>query len=191
MNLMLDVTAFGTFRTKKFPARGRFIKKRAPPRLAFQGASAAIAHNVKLAAINDNFGSCDRVRLARSQAKSRDAGDAWQGFAAKIPAWPPLQDQQQTDLARGMPLQGKERVIAIHAAAVIDYANHEFPATNDDSILRAAASMLFSTSSFTLTPGAHDFAGSYLAGYRLRQQSNLTIFVFQSVDSRLLIAKKT
>src|SRR5438445_11900526 len=120
MNLMLDVTAFSTFRTNEFPARGQVIKKRAHLDLR-SGRFTAVAHNVKLAAINDNFGACDRVRLARSQAKSRDAGDAWQGFAAKSQRGDRFKMSRRPDLARGMPLPGKQCVIAIHPAAVIYY----------------------------------------------------------------------
>src|SRR5216117_3153598 len=191
MNLMLDVTAFGTFRTKKFPARGQVIKKRAHLDLRSRRFT-AIAHNVKLAAINDNFGSCDRVRLARSQAKSRDAGDAWQGFAAKSQRGHRFKISSRPDLARGMPLQGKERVIAIHAAAVIDYANQRnSPATNDDvDFARAGVDAVLDQFLHHRRRALHDFAGSYLAGYRLRQQSNLTHLVFQILNSTFAIAKK-
>src|SRR5262249_469952 len=106
MNLMLYVTAFGTFRTKKFPARGQVIKKRTHLDLR-SGRFTTIAHNAKLAAINDNFGSCYRVSLARSQAKPRDAGDAWQRSAAKSQRVHRLKVGSQPDLAGGMPLQGK------------------------------------------------------------------------------------
>src|SRR5437899_411162 len=79
---MLDVAAFRVFGTKKFPARGQVIKKRAHLNLRSRGFT-PVAHNFEFAAVHDDFASCDRVRLARSQAKSRHASDAWQCFAAK------------------------------------------------------------------------------------------------------------
>src|SRR5439155_22882769 len=83
----------------------------------------AVARDVDLAAINDNFGPGDGARFARGQAKSRHTGDAWQSFAAKSECCHGLKISSRPNLARRMPLQRKQRVIAVHAAAVIYDAN--------------------------------------------------------------------
>ena len=83
MNLMFDVAAFGILRTKKFAARGQIVKKRAHFDLRAWGFT-AVAHNVDLAAVDDNFCPGDRARLTRSQAKSRHTGDAWQALRREI-----------------------------------------------------------------------------------------------------------
>src|SRR5438876_154994 len=138
MNLMLDVATFGIFGTKKFPARGQIIKKRANFDLC-AGGFAAVANNLDLAAIDDDFRSCNCLRLSRSQAKSRHAGDTWQGFAAKAERGDSLKISSRSDLTGRMPLQRQQRIIAIHSTAVIDYANQrDSPATNDDVNLAGA-----------------------------------------------------
>src|SRR5437870_8952529 len=82
MDLMLDVATFGIFGTKKFSARWQVIKKRAYLHLCPRR-FAAIAHDIDLTAVDDDFGSCHCVTLASGQTKSRYTGDAWQRFAAK------------------------------------------------------------------------------------------------------------
>src|SRR5438477_12206201 len=104
MNLMLDVTAFSTFRTKKFPARGQVIKKRAHLDLRSRGFT-AVAHNVELAAVNDDFRSCNCASLARSQAKPRYAGNAWQRLTSKSQRSDGLKLSRSPNLDRGMALQ--------------------------------------------------------------------------------------
>src|SRR4029453_9683723 len=118
MDLMFDVTTFGIFGAEKFSARWQVIKKRAhldlcPRRFA------AIAHDVDLAAIDDDFGSCNCVALSSAQTKSRYTGDAWQCFAAKSQCRHSLQISGRPNLARGMSLQRQQRVITIHTATVI------------------------------------------------------------------------
>ena len=62
MNLVLNVTAFGVFGTKKFSARWQIIKKRADFYLG-SGRFTAVAHDVNLAAIYDDFRSGDGIQL--------------------------------------------------------------------------------------------------------------------------------
>ena len=75
MNLVFDIAALRVFGTEKFSARGQIIKKRAHLDLRSRR-FAAIAHDVDLAAIHDDFRSGDRFWLACSQSKSRNTGDA-------------------------------------------------------------------------------------------------------------------
>src|SRR4029450_2607933 len=133
MNLMFDVAAFGILRTKKFPARRQVVKKRAHFDLCAWGFT-AIPHKIDFAAIDDNFCSGYRVSFTRSQSESRHTGDTWQGFAAKAERSNSLKVGCRTNFASRMSLERKQRVIAIHTAAVIDHANQRnSTATNSDT----------------------------------------------------------
>ena len=133
MNLMFDVAAFGILRTKKFSARWQVVKKRAHFDLGAWG-FAAVAHNVDFAAIHNNFCPGDRTCFTCTYAESRHTGDARQGFAAKPECSDRLKVGSRANFAGCMSLKRKQRVIAAHAAAIIDHANQRnSPATNSDS----------------------------------------------------------
>src|SRR4030095_1772607 len=104
MNLMFDVTAFSIFRAKKFLASEQVRKKRAPLDVSSRRFP-AVAHDVDLAAIDDDFGSCNCAGLSRGQTKSRHTGDTRQCFAAKSQCRHRLQIGSRPNLARGMSLQ--------------------------------------------------------------------------------------
>src|SRR6185437_14245499 len=131
MDLMFDVTTFGIFGAKKFSARWQVIKKRAhldlcPRRFA------AIAYDVDLAAVDDDFRSCNFVALSSGQTKTRHTGNAWQCFAAKSQCGYSLQIGGRPNLARTMSLQRQQRVITIHAAAIVNHSDErDSSATND------------------------------------------------------------
>src|SRR5260370_20049210 len=122
VELMVDVAACRVFGTKKFPARRQVVKKRAHLDLCSRGLT-SVAHNFELAAIDNNFGSCERVSLARSQAKSRHAGNARQGFAPKSQRGDCLKIRSRPYLTGRVSLQRKQRIIPVHSTAVVDYAN--------------------------------------------------------------------
>src|SRR5438132_1622091 len=112
MNLMFDVTAFGIFRAKKFPTCWHVIEKRAHLDLG-PGRFTAIADDVDLAAIDDNLASCNCTDLSCGQAKPRHTRDTGQCFASKSQCGHGLQIGSRPNLACGMSLQRKQRVIAI------------------------------------------------------------------------------
>src|SRR5258705_12479654 len=122
MNLMLDIAAFGVFGAKKFSARGQIVKKRAHLDLRSRGFT-SVAHDFELAAIDNDFGSGNRVSLTCRQAKSGHAGNARQRFAPESQRSDCLKIRSRSDLAVRMSLQRKQRIIPVHSAAVIDYAN--------------------------------------------------------------------
>src|SRR5438094_10667004 len=122
MNLMLDVAAFGVFGSKKFSARRQVIKERAHLDLRTRGFT-SVALTFKLAAIDNDFGSGNRVSLTCRQAKSGHTGNARQRFAPKSQRSDCLEIRSRSDLAGRMSLQRKQRIIPVHSAAVIDYAN--------------------------------------------------------------------
>src|SRR5215470_20176502 len=82
MKLMFGVAAFRVLRAQKLPPRREIVKKRTNLDLRSRGFT-AVADNLNLAAVDNNFSSCNCLRFARCQAKSRYAGDAGQSFAAK------------------------------------------------------------------------------------------------------------
>ena len=65
VDLMLDIAAFRVFRAKKFSARRQVVKKRAHFDLRSRRFT-AFAHDVDLAAVDDDLCSGNRTRLARS-----------------------------------------------------------------------------------------------------------------------------
>jgi hypothetical protein len=172
MNLMFDVAAFGILRTKKFPARWQIVKKRAHLDMRAWG-FAAVADNFDFAAIDENFCPGDRASFTRSQAESRHTGDTWQRFATKSQCGDGLKVGSRSNFAGGVPLQGKQRVIAVHAAAVIDYANQRNSAApnNDIDVASACVETVFNQFLYDRRGAFHHFAGRHLAGHGLREQS--------------------
>ena len=104
MELVLDIPALGIFRAQKFAARRHVVKKRAHLHLR-PGRFAAVAHDVDLAAIDDDLSPGNRIRFASGQAKSRHAGDARQRFTAKTESANCFQVRHRSDFAGGMPLE--------------------------------------------------------------------------------------
>ncbi len=132
MNLMFDVAAFGILRTKKFPARWQIIKKRSHFDLRAWRFT-AVPHNVDFAAVNNNLCPGDCARFTCTHPESRHTGNARQGFAAKPQRRDCLKISSRTNLAGRMSLERKQRVIAVHATAIIDHANQRnSAATNSD-----------------------------------------------------------
>src|SRR5262245_54678710 len=191
MNLMFDVAAFGILRTKKFPARGQIVKKRAHFDLRAWGFT-AIPHNVDFAAIDDNFRPGYCACFTRSEAESRHTGDTWQRLSAKPHRSNRLKIGSRTNLAGGMPLQRKQRVIAVHATTVIDHANERNSTATNNNIDVASASVetVFNQFLYDRRRTFHNLAGRHLAGHGLRKQSDPAHLVPTIVDSRFAIAKK-
>src|SRR5438477_1134765 len=97
MQLMFDVPALGIFRAQEFATRRHIIKKRAYFDLR-AGRFPAVANDVDLAAINDNLVCRLLLEKKKCQAKSRHAGDARQGFAAKTERTDCFQIRNRSDL---------------------------------------------------------------------------------------------
>src|SRR5690242_492105 len=103
MQLVLDVSALRIFRAQKLAARRHVVEKRANFHLG-AGGFAAVADDVDLAAIDHDLSPRDCVLLASRQAKTRYAGNARQGFAAKTERADCFQIRDRSDLAGGMSL---------------------------------------------------------------------------------------
>jgi hypothetical protein len=148
----------------------------------------AIAHDVELAAVDDDFGPCDCARFARSQTKSRHARNAWQRFAPKSQCGDCLKISRSPNFTGGMPLQRKQRIVAVHAAAVVDHANQRNSAATDHDIdfTSACVDAVFDQFFHYRRRAFHHFAGRHLAGHGLRQQSNPAHFVNKVVHASRL-----
>src|ERR1051325_2945970 len=140
MNLVFDIAAFSVLRTKKFPARREVVKERAHFDLR-AWCFTAISHNVNLAAVDENFCAGDRVGFTRSHTKSRYTGDTWQCFAAKPQRGDGLKVGSRTNFAGCMSLERKQRIVAVHPAAVINDTNQRNSAAPNNHIHTARASV--------------------------------------------------
>jgi len=113
------------------------------------GASRLLAR-CRFATINNDLRASDGTCLARREPKTRNAGDARQRFAAKSKCADGFEVRSRADLARGVPFEREQGIIAIlPEPSSITRTNEMPPRRIKMSILRAPASMLFSTSSFT------------------------------------------
>ena len=192
VELVFDVPAFGIFRAKKFPAGGQIIKKRTRFDLRSR-CIPAVAHNIDFAAVYDDLGAGNSARLARRQSKARNTRDARQSFSAKSKRGDRLEIGRRTNLARGITLERKKRVIAIHAATVIDHPNerNSTAANQDVDLARAGVDAVLDEFFDHRSGPFHYFAGRDLAGDDLRQQSNAahfnSDFRFQIADCTLRI----
>jgi len=156
------------------------------------GASPPSRTGFDLAASHDDLRARDRVGFAvvnRKRERLADAGSVHR----EIPGSRLPPDRPAVRIfARGVALEGKQRIVAIHPEPVIDDTNERNTAAPDaDLDLRAPASMLFSTSSFTTDAGRSitSPAATWLAR-NFRQQADATHDVFQILRRRFAIAKE-
>src|SRR4051794_14033199 len=140
MKLMFNIAALRVFGAQKFPSGRDIIEKRADLDLRSRGFT-AVADNFDLATVDDNFSSSDDARFTRCQTEARYAGDAGQCFAAESECRHRLKISSRANLAGGVSLQGKQCVVAVHAAAVIDYANERNSAATNNDVDLASASI--------------------------------------------------
>src|ERR1700730_12131840 len=98
MECVFDVATLGIFRAQKFAAGWHVVKKRAHLHLRPRR-FAAVAHDVDLAAVDENLGPGDRIRFASRQAKTRHAGDARERLAAKTESADRFQVRYRSDFA--------------------------------------------------------------------------------------------
>src|SRR4051794_29030793 len=133
MELVLNIARLGVFSAQKFPARRQIVEQRADLDLR-AGRFAALAHTFDPSAADYDFAAGDCLVLARRQSKTRDAGDARKSFAAKSKCRDRSEIVGCADLARGMTLEREQRIVTIHPAAVIDYANERYAAATDDRL---------------------------------------------------------
>src|SRR5207248_4574792 len=95
------------------------------------------------------------------------------------------------NLARGVTFERKKRVVAVHAAAVVDDTDQRNPAAPDDDFdlsrtgIDAVLDQFFHDGSGPL----HDFPRRYLAGKNLGQKSDAAHFI-SNLDFGFWIAKE-
>ena len=138
------------------------------------GCFAAVADDVDLAAVDDDFGADDGVWLARGQAKPGNARDAGQSFAAKAEGGDGGEVGGVSDLAGGVTFERKERIVALHSTAIVYYPDDGNAAAPNQDVDLACAGVdavfhqLFDHRSGTF----HHFAGRDLTGDDLWEQAN-------------------
>ena len=120
--VMVDVGVFGFFGPKEFSPSGEVEKD-----LAYLDRSAGRAPGGfdfnDLAAVNHDLRRSVGIVLARGNRHAADAGDARDGFAAKSHRGDGRKVFGLLDFAGGMAFEGKQRIVAVHAATVISDTN--------------------------------------------------------------------
>ncbi len=190
MKLMLDVATFGVLRAQELPARRQIVEKR--PHFDLRaGRLPAVAHRFDASSIDDDLGAGDRFGLAGGEAKTRDARDARERFATKPERGDRRQVASRADLAGGVAFQRKQRIIAIHPAAVIHHADQRDAAPPDTDLdlarpgVEAVLDQLFHDRCRPL----HHLARGDLARQDFGQQTDVA-HGFLNVDFRFPIAKE-
>jgi hypothetical protein len=155
------------------------------------GRFAAVAHRLDASAVHHDLGARHRLTLPRGEPKARHAGDARQRLSAEAERADCRQVINRADLARRVPFQREQRIVPVHPAAVIDHAHERDAAAPDaHSTLRAPASILFSTSSFTTDAGRSTTspAATWLA--RISGRRRIRLIGVSNLDLPLRIAKE-
>ena len=179
MQLVFEIAALRVLRAQKFSPGRQIVEDRAhfdlcPRRLA------AVADRFDLAASDDDLRTRDRVGFAGRQPKTRDARDAGERLAAKSQGRDCRQIGGCPDFARGVPLEGKQRIVAIHSGAVIDDTNERNTAAPDADLdlARAGVDAVLDQFFHNRRRPLDHFARRDLAGENFRQQANATHDVF-------------
>ena len=114
--------------------------------------------------------------LARGKSKACNAGDAREGFAAKSKCGNRRKIVRRADFTRRMSLQRKQRVIAIHATAVIDDTNERNPSALNAhfNIARSCINSVFQQLFHNRGGPFHHLTSGHLTGKDFGKQFNPT-----------------
>ena len=130
---MLDVAGLGVFRAQKFPPCRQVVEKRTRLDLRALGL-AAVAHGLHFSAAHDHLRARERAVLACGEPEARHARDAGQRLAAEAERVDRHEVRARPDFARGVALEAEQRVVAIHAAAVVHDPDERIPAAPDQHL---------------------------------------------------------
>ena len=164
-HLLLDVGKLRGLRAQEFPSGGHIEEKRAHLDGGAAGA-AVVTHLDELAAIHLHLGADERVFFTRGQAEAAHAGDARHRLAAEAEGVDGGEVVFCADFARGVAFEAKHRVLAVHAAAVIDDFEHRHATTLgvDLDVARTGIEAVFYQFSHDGGGPFHDLPGRHLAG---------------------------
>ena len=172
-DLLLDVAELRRLRAQKLPSRRHIEEERAD---LDRGAAraAVIAHFDELSAVHFDLGADERVLFARGETKARHAGDAGHSLAAKAESHDGGEVVLCADLARRVAFQAQHRVLAIHAAAVIDDFEHRHAAALrvDLDVRGAGIEAVFHQLAHDGRRPLHDLARGDLAGQRVGEDAD-------------------
>ena len=90
--------------------------------------AAGLAHGHDLAAVDVHLGAGRRVRLAGEEAEARDRRDAREGLPAETQRADRADVRRVVNLARGVPLEAEQGVVAAHPVAVVAHAHEALAA---------------------------------------------------------------
>ncbi len=132
--IMVDVGILGFLGAQKFSPRGQ-VEKQLPHFHASARRTARRLHGDDFSAVDDDLrGVGVRVALAGGQGQAADAGDARQGLAAKAHRGDGAEVFGALNFAGGVAFQAEERVVAVHAGAVVGDADEAASARLDDDV---------------------------------------------------------
>jgi hypothetical protein len=76
----------------------------------------------------------ERAAFAGGESKPGDAGDARERFAAEAEGLDRREIGARANFARGVALEAEERIVAVHAHAVVDHPEARAPARADGDL---------------------------------------------------------
>ena len=171
----VDVCGLRCRAAQEFPPRGNIEKKRFHLDRRASGA-ARIAHRNEFPPAHHGLGPRIGFGSPRAQSELGNTRDARKRFAAETHCPHRGEFGRRGNLARGMALQGHERVLAIHARTIVSHAQECRPGTAHlhfnagRTRIEAVLHQLFDDRGRTLD----HFARRHLAGYHLGKNPYLT-----------------
>ncbi len=125
-----DVRRLGRVALEELPPR-RHRMEEVRHRDARAGRHAAVAHVHELAAVDEDLRARLRRGRTRPQLETGNAGDGRHRLAAETEGMQRIEVGRLRDLARGVALEGEQRVVAVHALAVVLDAHQRPPAMRE------------------------------------------------------------
>ena len=173
LHLVNDVRGLGLFAAKEFFSCREIEKNRLDLDRGSRGA-ATVRDRFNATSGHADFRARRRLARAGGQAKPRHTRDARQRLAAKSHRRDRCQILRQADLARRMPLQAQQRIIAIHPAAVVHHAEETGSATREfhHDPARSGIDAVFDEFLHHRGGALHDLARRHLTGDLIGEQAN-------------------
>ena len=139
-----DVRLFGLVGAEELAA-DRHVEEEVADFDVRPGRRADVAHLLQFAARDRQLDPRLVLRTPRLDQHPRDGGDGGDGLAPEAEGVDPLDVLDVGNLARRLPFQTEQRVVAVHAAAVVPHADQLAPAGGDGDVnpFRAGVDRVF------------------------------------------------
>ncbi len=173
LDLVLDVAGLGGLCAEEFAAGGEVVEEGAGLDLG-AGGVAAIADVVDFAAIDGEVCAGEGAVLASGEAEAGDAGDAGECLAAKAEGGDGGEVEAGANFAGGVALEAEEGVVAVHAGAIVNDADHRTAAAADHDLDLAGLGVegVLDELFYDRGRALDDLAGGDLAGDVLREEGD-------------------